>query len=96
MTLTEMAYEYAKRMKKVNQGVIEAYKDGYNRGYKNGIKQSDENLISELKSRYRNKRDVDYDLGMSDARRGPNEKEAQEVRIRSLIEKFETDLKELK
>jgi hypothetical protein len=86
--VTAQAYEYAKKVKKVNEGVIEAYKKAYNVGYEKAKRLPDIELLEIIKSRYRSDEKIAMDLGHSDARRGFNEKEKKEAKMHDLIKSF--------
>jgi len=86
--VTQQAYEYAQKVKKVNEGVIEAYKKAYNVGYEKAKRLPDIKLLEIIKSRYRSKSKIEMDLSYSDARRGLNKEESKEAKMHELIKSF--------
>lgn len=86
--VTQEAYEYAQKVKKVNEGVIEAYKKAYNVGYEKAKRLPDIELLKIIKSRYRSKSKIEMDLAYSGARRGLNKEEAKEAKMHELIKSF--------
>lgn len=86
--VTQQAYEYARKVKKVNEGVIEAYKKAYNVGYEKAKRLPDIELLNIIKSRYRSYEEIKMDLDYSDARRGLNDKETKEAKMHELIKSF--------
>ena len=86
--VTQQAYEYAQKVKKVNEGVIEAYKKAYNVGYEKAKRLPDIKLLEIILSRYRSYKKIEMDLGYSDARRGLNDEETKEAKMHELIKSF--------
>lgn len=93
--VTKEAYEYAVKVKKVNEGVIEAYKSAYNKGYNTACKQSDMELLELIKGRYRDARTIHEHIGHSGGGRGVTEKEGREAQMHELIRSFCEQLTEL-
>lgn len=91
---TKEAYEYARKMKKVNEGVIEAYNHAFEKGFKSGVNQPTVELLKVIQARYDTKKDIEYALGMSGSTRGINDQEAQNIKIRSLIDQFINDFEQ--
>ncbi len=85
---TKQAYEYAKRNKKVNEGVIEAYKHAYSEGYYRALILPDDELLAIIQKRYRSKEKIERDLAMSDARRGFTKEEIEEAKMHDKIKRF--------
>lgn len=94
--LTKRAYNYAVDKKKVNQGVIEAFKDAYSTGYGDSVKRPNIELLKIVRARYRSSKQVEYDLGMSDARRNANEQELAEIKKHELLDELIKQFEKLK
>ena len=88
MDLTKRAYDYAVQKKKVNEGVIEAFKFAYELGRRDAAIRPTEELLHNIKSRYRSSKQVEYDLGMSDLRRNAKGEELVEIKKHNLIVNF--------
>lgn len=83
--LTKIAYDYAVKKKKVNQGVIEAYKSGFSL-FENLFRNlTAVELLEYARDKYRDQARICDDLGYSGAMRGPNDEEKKEVKNRQLI-----------
>ena len=88
------AYNYAKRRGKTRQDIIDVYIDGHRNGERYVWTLSTVDILEALKERFRTIDEINYDLGMSDARREPNETEIRETEIREEFEKFISVIKE--
>lgn len=88
MNLTEKAYEYAKSKGKVNQGVIEAYKDGYNKGVYDVKNLSEDDLFDLIKAKFATRQQIEYEIRMSGEYAGLNDKKKKEAHLRAMLDEF--------
>lgn len=88
--LTAQAYKYAKDAKKVNLGVIEAYKEGFKAGEQFVRLLNSKSLLNIIATRYRSRKNIKHDLGYEGIHRSLNDQEIQEAsnheKILQLIE----------
>ncbi|MGG5506724.1 MULTISPECIES: hypothetical protein [unclassified Myroides] len=90
--LTAQAYKYAKDVKKVNLGVIEAYKKGFRSGEQFAQSLNSKSILKMIAGRYRSRKMIEHDLGYDDARRSLNDQEIQEANTHEKIVKFIEEL----
>lgn len=94
--LTEQAYQYASKVKKVNSGVIEAYKFAYIKGQKSIINKAPLELLDLVRGKFRSIKEKDEDARYSGYwGHLPTEKDKKEQEIIDHINSLIEEIKEL-